>query len=134
MNIYETIREFRTPNFTVTVDAVEDPDVDLSWDETGDTLEKLNSGEYVAFAARVRVVHADLGTVGEDYLGGCIYSRIADFQDHRQCAAETRRLRAAGSSAICGSYFADLIKSACAEARQRILSMQAAACSTRVRT
>ena len=103
----QTIREFRTANIRVIVDAIEEYDVDLSWDETGEVLAKLESGEYISFCARARVIHDEHGEIASDYLGGCIYSDVSEFEDHRQCAAETRRLRSEGRNAICGSYFAD---------------------------
>lgn len=118
------IRKFRTAQFTVIVDALYDYDTDLSFDESGEVLEKLQSGEYVAFCARARVIHDTLGEVGADYLGGCIYADIAEFQDHRQCAKQTRELRASGSNAVCGSYFADMISTAIKEARATIAGAQ----------
>jgi len=36
-----TIREFKTKHFHVVVDAVEEFDLDLSWDEDGQTREGL---------------------------------------------------------------------------------------------
>ena len=41
MNI---IREFETQNFRVIVEALEDNDVDLSFDETGEVLRDLQDG------------------------------------------------------------------------------------------
>jgi len=121
-----TIREFKTKNFTVIVDAIEEYDMDLSWDESGETLQKLQSGEYIGFCARVRVIHNILGEMGCDYLGGCVYSALKDFEDHRQCGKENRIRREAqpisqkGVSAMCGSYFADMIKEAIDDARRNI--------------
>lgn len=51
-----TIREFKTKNFKVIVDAVEDFDLDLSWDDTGEVRDKLERGVYISFTARVRVL------------------------------------------------------------------------------
>ena len=124
MNTLDTIREFKTAHFTVIMDAVEDYDMDLSWDETGEVLQKLKTGEYIGFAARCRVIHDKLGEIGIDYLGGCIYSTIAEFQDHRECKAQTRKNREAGRAAICGSYFSDMIASAISEARTAINTAQ----------
>ena len=128
MNKIGTIRKFSTRNFSVIVDAVEDYGCDLSFDDTGEIMEKLETGELLCFAVRARVFLN--GTeIAADYLGGCIYASLADFQDHRQCAAETRRLRAQGSNAVCGSYFSDMVRTAVAEARKKVRSMQ----SVRVR-
>jgi hypothetical protein len=115
-----TIREFKTRNFRVIVDAIEDYDADLSWDETGEVREKLENGDLMAFTARARVIHADLGEIGSDYLGGCIYESPEAFMDHMECAKYTRKLRAEGSDAICGSYFSDMVHEAIREARQSL--------------
>ncbi len=120
MDIIGTIREFKTENFRVIIDAVEDYDMDLSFDETGEVLSKLQSGKYVGFCARVRVMHSKLGEIGSSYLGGCIHESIEQFQDHRECAAQTRKLCADGSSAVCGSYFSDMIREAISDARATI--------------
>lgn len=50
-----TIREFKTDNFHVIVDAVEEYDLDLSWDETGETARGLDNGNLIAFCARAGV-------------------------------------------------------------------------------
>lgn len=119
-----TIREFKTDQFHVIVDALEDYDIDLSFDETGEVREKLESGEYIGFCARVRVLHETLGEVSSDYLGGCIYASLEEFEDHRECGKETRGLRAKGSSAVCGSYFADMVREAISNARKAIKGAQ----------
>lgn len=48
-----------------------------------------------------------------------------EFQDHRRCGAENRRLAAQGVAGRCGSYFAEMIREACREARERIIAMRA---------
>ena len=118
-----TIREFRTKNFHVVVDAVEEYDLDLSWDEDGETRKGLESGKYIAFCARVRVFFNGL-EVGSDYLGNCIYESLEAFADHRAVGAENARLEAAGERGRCGSYFHDMISSACAEARKTVAALQ----------
>ena len=115
-----TIREFRTRHFRVTVEALPDDYTDLSWDDTGEVRAKLESGELQAFCVRARVTHDALGTLAEDYLGDCIYSDPSEFMDHRECAAYTRKLHAEGSSAICGSYFSDMVSQVCREARDAL--------------
>lgn len=85
------IREFKTENFHVVVDALEEQDLDLSWDESGETLKGLQNGSLVAFCARARVLFRGL-EVASDYLGNCIYKSLEDFADHRECAAYTRKL------------------------------------------
>ena len=46
MQTWETIWSFRTPRFKVTLDCTWDDDVDLPWDDTGETAEKITSGEW----------------------------------------------------------------------------------------
>ena len=87
-----TIREFETENFKVIVDAVEENDLDLSWDEDGSQREGLESGSLIAFCARVRVIYKPTEeTVGTDYLGGCIYRSLFEFEDHRECGHQNRK-------------------------------------------
>lgn len=165
-----TIREWKTANFHVIVDAVEETDLDLSWDDTGETREALENGSLIAFCARARVFVHGL-EVSSDYLGNCVYKTQDAFQDHRQCAAYTRqihkregqfniyrgpakdgallkkdRLKARGfgtreraerwakqnakeeyhivGPAVCGSYFADMVRTVISEARKEVSSMK----------
>jgi hypothetical protein len=85
-----TIREFKTARFRVLADAIEDYDVDLSFDDTGEVRRKLESGEFTCFTARVRVFF-DGHEVGSDYLGSCIYRSLEEFQDHRECGVQNRK-------------------------------------------
>jgi hypothetical protein len=117
-----TIREFKTRNFRVIVDAVEDDDLDLSWDDTGEIREKLENGELMNFSVRARVFHKELGELSADYLGGCIYESPADFMDHMECAEQTRKLREQGSDAVCGSYFADMVRQSVKDARKALIA------------
>jgi hypothetical protein len=118
-----TIREFETRNFKVIVDAVEDIDTDLSFDKDGEVCKGLESGKYVAFCARVRVLlHGK--EVGTDYLGGCIYESLDAFQDHRAVGYENELRRQDGETGRCGSYFHDMIRAAIAEARKSVADLQ----------
>ncbi len=123
-----TIREFKTANFRVTVDAIEDYGLDLSFDDTGKVREKLESGEYVAFTARARVFYKG-AELASDYLGGCIYSDLESFADHRECGKLNREYAAKGDKGRCGSYFSDMIGQVIKEARSQLKLMQ----SVRVR-
>lgn len=123
MQTIGTIRKFTTPQFSVIVDAVEDPDVDLSFDDTGEVMEGLENGSLQAFAVRARV-YFNGSEIGADYLGGCIYRDIADFQDHRECGKQNREYAAQGKSWRCGSYFHDMVKTAIAEARTNLRNLQ----------
>jgi hypothetical protein len=130
-----TIREFNTRNFRVIVDAVEeDLPSDLSWDESGEVAEKLDSGEFIRFCARARVIFKPTSTeLGADYLGDCIYRSLEEFADHRQAAKQQRKLRAKGSDALVGSYFADMIAQAIAEARKEFATLKKQTRSVRLR-
>ena len=98
--------QFETKNFRVVFESLPEYDLDLSWDETGETQEKLISGEYVAFVARVAVYY-DGTCVGEDYLGQCIYEDPEQFMDHKGM-----------NQAKHGSYFSDMVSIAIANARE----------------
>jgi hypothetical protein len=111
MNVIERIRTFNTAHFTVTVDAIEEFDADMSWDEDGSVMRQIDHGELVLFCARVRVTHDVLGTIGDDYLGDCICETYAAFEDHR--------------GGIGGSYFADMVRTAISAARDRIETVNA---------
>lgn len=105
--------EFKTKNFTVQWHIEPDSGCDMSWDETGEIQEKINSGEYECFISRMRVIHNGTGlTLGEDYLGGSIYANPADFRDH------------IGAQAKHGSYFRDMVHSAISDARETLHKMQ----------
>jgi hypothetical protein len=167
-----TIREFKTQNFHVKVDAIEETDLDLSWDDDGYTKRGLEDGSLIAFVARARVYFRGL-EVSSDYLGGCIYKSLADFADHKECAKQNRdtlkregrfqiyrnarpyehclskedKLKKRGfatreraeqwakanakeaydifETGKCGSYFADMIATVCAEARKTVSEMKA---------
>jgi hypothetical protein len=106
-----TIYEFKTAQFRVVVDAVEEDSLDLSWDDSGETQRGLDSGKYIAFCARARVIHDYLGEIGSDYLGNCIYYSLEDFK--------TR-----------DGYMPDMVHRAISEARERIANLK----NIRIRT
>lgn len=120
------IREFKTANFTVRVEALPEDDLDLSWDESGEVRAKLESGEFVAFCAKASVIFRDHYELATDYLGQCIYDDPANFQDHRECAAETRRLRAefGRDNIVCGSYFSDMVSEVIRQAREEFQTIK----------
>lgn len=117
------IREFNTTNFKVIVDALPEEDLDLSFDETGETAAKLDSGDYVAFVARARVLFHG-AELASDYLGNCIYESLEAFMDHRGCGIQNRGYEAAGTDGRCGSYFSDMVHNVCKDARKELESMQ----------
>jgi len=120
---YETVWTFETARFRVTLDIAQDYGYLYDGDdEDGETQAKLDSGEYVAFDSRVRVT-LDGRVIGEDHLGGSVYS--ADTVDefwtaHRDADPMNRNcsiMRAArGRVSIC-HYFPDMVAQAIAEAR-----------------
>jgi hypothetical protein len=95
---YETIWSFDTARCNVICDVAPDYDLDLSWDDDGSTAAGLESGKYVAFVARVRVL-IDGVEAGCDYLGGCIYESARQFIDPRD-------------------YFGDMVREAIRQARK----------------
>ena len=113
MQTLGTIRTFRRGRFTVVVDAVEELDVDLSWDDDGEVGRKLERGEYVAFCARARCL-LDGVEIASDYLGNCIYPSFGKFMDHVGISR-----RAPG----CGSYFSDMVRNVCREGREAVRRM-----------
>ena len=113
------MRRFKTKHFTVIVEALEEQDLDLSWDDDGSIAEGLQSGEFIAFCAHVKVL-LNGRVVGEDYLGNCIYRSFDDFLDHRECGKQNRELAAQGKEGRCGSYFTDMIHTAIVEARKTL--------------
>lgn len=124
MYVLETIRRFNTKNFTVVVEALEETELDLSWDDTGEIKVKLDEGQLVAFLARVRVLfHGQ--EIGVDYLGNCIYKTFGEFMDHKECGKLNREYEKQGSPARCGSYFHDMISEAIREARKALAQYQA---------
>lgn len=113
------IRTFETPNFKVSVDAEYDWSIDLSFDDTGEVRKDLESGKLINFQVAVTVTHKDSGMeLGTDYLGGCIYPSLAAFMDHRECGKQNQEYERKGDDGRCGSYFADMIHEAIAEARK----------------
>lgn len=111
----QTIWQFKTKNFIVrmTCDYQEESE-DLSFDETGETQEKVASGEWSVYVFHAEVVERATGnTIGEDYLGGSIYADPKDFRDHVGLAIKSRE-----DGRNYGSYFTDMIREAISEARK----------------
>lgn len=96
---HNTIREYNTKNYTVRIAALKEFDLDLSWDEDGETAQKIEDGEYIAFCAHATVIHRATGAIlANDYLGNCVYR---DFDDFRQP----------------GGYFQSMVRNVVKEAR-----------------
>lgn len=113
------IRKFETRNFRVIVCAENDDGLDLSFDTDGSVLQDLDCGQLVAFCVHAYVVYKPTNTVlSNDYLGNCIYTSYAAFMDHKH-----------GMGKHCGSYFADMVRNVCQDARKALTDLQ----SVRVR-
>lgn len=109
-----TLWTFETAHLRVSWQIEPDMDLDLSWDDSGEVADKIDSGEYTAFQSRISVTHKDTGAVlGETFLGGSVYADPEDFRDHL------------GSNAgRWGSYFSDMVREACKQARETLRVMQ----------
>jgi hypothetical protein len=122
MRALGTIREFKTKNFTVIVDAIEDDcgidDLHSEPEAQQEIIDNLNSGKWIQFTARARVLYHG-NTIASDYLGGCVYTSLEEFADHIESAKYKRE-----TGRNTGSYFADMIATVCAEARKAILETQ----------
>jgi hypothetical protein len=123
MTTIATLREFNTRNFTVRVTAEPDYDIDLSFDDTGEVTEKLNSGEYLGFCVKAAVEYQGK-EIATDYLGGCIHESFDAFMDHRECGKQNREYAARGEKGRCGSYFHDMIREVCSQARKEIATLK----------
>ena len=107
---YKTMWEFKTAQFIIRWDIYPSENPDLSWDDTGEVSEKLNTGEYLAFDSRLQVIHRASGLeLGADYLGASIYSDPKDFRDHFGCRPKGY-----------GSYFSDMVRTAIDSAREQL--------------
>ena len=96
-----TIRVFVRQNFSVIVDAMPE---ECAHDETSETRDKLDSGEWVIFCARVRVLCHDR-EVAAEYLGNCIYESFEAFAER-------------------GGYMRQMVNEACARARAELVAIR----------
>ena len=99
--MWDNVWTFKTQHFEVGLEFGPEDDLDPSFDEDGTVREGLENGTLLAFIARV-YVKCDGSTVGEDYLGNCIYSSEREFMSD--------------------GYFRDMVRSAIADARRHIAS------------
>ncbi|WP_316397329.1 hypothetical protein [Bradyrhizobium sp. 33ap4] len=120
---------FETKHFQIIASIVPDTDLDLSWDEDGETRAKLESGEYEAFGTVVDVF-CNSAKVGSDSLWGSIYVNPREFFDgHRDADPLNRNssiMRDARGQNVCiCHYFPDMIRQAIREARETLDDMPA---------
>lgn len=110
---------FETANFIVRATIQPDSDLDLSWDETGETRANLESGLWDAFGTVVTVSTRDGIELGESSLWGSIYEKPADFfREHIGLAAKSR-----ADGCNYGSYFPGMVREAIGEARKALANM-----------
>lgn len=109
----QTMWTFRTRNFRIEWQIEPCDDLDLSWDETGETRDNLDSGLWEAFDSKM-VVYFRGAEIGTDYLGQSIYENPSDFRDHIGMNAKGH-----------GSYFSDMVREAIADARRNMADMPA---------
>ena len=104
--------KFRTKNFLVEY-KTEDERFDGSYMEADlvrECREKIKSGEWKCFTAMVVVTHRPTKTeLDAQYLGQCIYADRAEFIDHRGMNGKGY-----------GSYFSQMVREACSEARKSL--------------
>lgn len=112
MQTLENIYTFNTRNFTVKVDAMEEPFPDFSFDETGETQEMIERGDWLCFAVKATLSFRGM-EIAEDYLGQCIYENTQDFRDHLGIAKHKGT----------GSYFSDMIRNVISEGRKTMANM-----------
>lgn len=113
------IWKFETDKFEVRFEALEefedfrDITDESLWQETS---EKIESGEWVIFCAKVSVILKYNGEeLASDFLGSCIYESYEAFMNHRGLAAKSRK-----DGCNYSSYFSGMVKTAIAEARKVI--------------
>ncbi len=117
MKTLENIYTFNTRNFTIRVDAMEEIDPDFSFDDTEETQEMIERGDWLCFAVRASVSFRNNGSmyanadveIAEDYLGNCIHENIRDFRDN--------------IGVVRGSYFSDMVRNVIREARKTLSEM-----------
>ena len=118
MHTLETIRTIKAGRFTVSVRALEEPDLDLSFDDDGSISKALDAGTLQAFCVEA-VCTLDGIELAADHLGNCIYKRPREFMDHVGIIAHNR---ATGHN--CGSYFSDMVRNVVRGARIKLAELQ----------
>lgn len=119
---------FETANFVVRATISVDQDVDVSFDETSETRDKLDSGEWQAFGTIVTVSTKAGIELGSDSLWGSIYANPREFfSDYRGADPMNRNcsaMRAArGANSVICHYFPDMIREAIGAARKALADM-----------
>lgn len=105
---------FKTRNFMVEWSISPCSDLDLSWDESGETRENIESGLWDAFDSKIGVYFRGV-EIGCAYLGDSIYEDPSEFRDHIGINVKSRN-----DGRNYGSYFADMVREAISEARKTL--------------
>lgn len=126
MAVKQEMYRFETKHFAIVATIVDDNDLDLSWDEDGETRAKLESGEYQAFGTIVDV-YCNGAKIGGDSLWGSVYSEPREFFADHRCADPMNRncsiMRAhKGANVVIRHYFPDMVRQAIAAAREALNS------------
>lgn len=117
MKTFATIRRFKAGRFSVSVNAVDDYDVDMSFDETGEVRRDIENGRLMVFAV-VAKCYLDGIELASDYLVGCIYSNPFEFMDHVGI-----KQKAKTDGCNYGSCFSDMVRNVIAQARKTVSSL-----------
>lgn len=115
MSNWNTVWSFSTARFTVSLDWSWEDYPDLSWDETGETQAKCESGEWGVFTFRTRCT-LDGREIAADYLGNSIYADPKEFyKEHLGVRAMARK-----DGKNYGCYFTDMVATVVDEARKSL--------------
>jgi hypothetical protein len=106
---------FKTARFLVTLSWDWEDYPDLSWDDTGETIAKLQSGEWGNYCFCVTVA-CDGRDISRNYLGNSIYADPTEFRDH------------IGAQGKYGSYFKDMVRQGIDETRKALCSVPRLRC------
>lgn len=122
---------FSIGRFEIRADIEPSQDLDLSWDESGETAENLNSGLWEAFDTKVSVLLNGV-EIASDWLCQSIYADPREFfSDHRSADPMNRNcsiMRATnGGNAVICHYLPGMVSQAIAEAREWLASARLAA-------
>lgn len=115
---WNNLWKFETKRFVVALDWAWEDYPDLSWDETGETREKCESGEWGVYTFRIRVL-LDGREIAADHLGNSIYADPVEFyREHIGIAALSRR-----DGRNYGCYFSDMLRQSVSDARKALIDV-----------